>query len=200
MNQVLVFDMGGVLYEFLGDRLIAENSRRARRWRSEEVQAVWGQLVLGFETGAATEAEFAATVIRTFDLTLSATQFLSAFRRAAMGYYPGALELVHELAARYRVLSLSNTNSIQWPKVLEDLGAQDPFHAHHPSHVSGFHKPDPRAYAAVAAAHDPATQFYFFDDRAVNVAAARAFGWHAQRAVGIAQLRNACADLGLLVR
>jgi len=200
MNQVLVFDMGGVLYEFLGDRLIAEHSRRARRWRSEEVQAVWAPLVLGFETGAASEPDFAEMVIRVFDLTLQPAQFLSAFRSAAMGYYPGALDLVRELAARYRVLSLSNTNSVQWPKVLEDLGAQDPFHAHHPSHVSGFHKPDPRAYAAIAAAYEPGTPFCFFDDRAVNVAAARAFGWQAHRTVGIAQLQQTCAGLALLAR
>jgi len=54
----------------------------------------------------------------------------------------GALKLLRELAQRQRLFSLSNTNCVQWPKVLEDLGAQDPFHAHYPSHVSGFHKPD----------------------------------------------------------
>ncbi|MEP7053100.1 MAG: HAD family hydrolase [Pseudomonadota bacterium] len=198
MDQVLVFDVGGVLYEFLGDRLIAENSRRARRWRSEEVQAVWSALVLDFETGAASEADFAATVVKAYDLTLTPAQFLSAFRTAAMGYYPGAVDLVRELAARHRVLTLSNTNPIQWPKVLEDLGGEDPFHAHHPSHVSGFHKPDPRAYAAIVAAHEPGARFCFFDDRAVNVVAARALGWDAHRTVGITKLRQTCVALGLL--
>jgi HAD superfamily hydrolase (TIGR01509 family) len=198
MNRVLVFDMGGVLYDFQGDRLIAETSRRARRWRSEEVQAVWVPLVHAFETGVSSETDFAGAVVSAFDLTLEPVQFLSAFRAAAVGYYQGALELVHELAARHRVLSLSNTNAVQWPKVLEDLGAQDPFHAHHPSHVSGFHKPDPRAYAGIVAAHQPATQFCFFDDRAVNVVAARAVGWDAHRTVGIAQLRRTCVELGLL--
>ena len=38
MASVLVFDMGGVLYDFRGDRLVAETSRRSRRWRREEVQ------------------------------------------------------------------------------------------------------------------------------------------------------------------
>ena len=198
MASVLVFDMGGVLYDFQGDRLIAETSRRARRWRSEEVQAVWVPLVHRFETGASSEVDFGASVVTAFDLTLDPAQFLTAFRAAAVGYLEGALELLRELAQRQRVLSLSNTNCVQWPKVLEDLGDQDPFHAHYPSHVSGFHKPDPRAYAAISGAHGADTRFCFFDDRAVNVAAARARGWDAHRTVGVAQLRQTCANLGLI--
>jgi len=50
-RAVVVFDMGGVLYDFQGARLIARTSRRPRRWRSEEVRAHWPQLVRGFETG-----------------------------------------------------------------------------------------------------------------------------------------------------
>ena len=196
--SVLVFDMGGVLYDFQGDRLIAETSRRARRWRSEEVQALWVPLVHGFETGASNEADFAAAVVRAFDLALEPAQFLVEFRAAAVGYYQGALELLQELAQRQRLLSLSNTNAVQWPKVLADLGGLDPFHAHYPSHVSGFHKPDPRAYTALIAAHGREARFCFFDDRAVNVAAARALGWDAHRTVGVAQLRQTCAKLGLL--
>ena len=198
MASVLVFDMGGVLYDFQGDRLIAETSRRPRRWRSEEVQAIWVPLVLRFETGASSEADFAAAVVTAFELTLDPTQFLAAFRDAAVGYLDGALALLRELAPRQRLLSLSNTNSVQWPKVLEDLGVEDPFYAHYPSHVSGFHKPDPRAYAAITAAHGADARFCFFDDRAVNVAAARAHGWDAHRTVGVTQLRKTCADLGLL--
>ena len=200
MASVLVFDMGGVLYDFQGDRLIAETSRRARRWRSEEVQSIWVPLVHGFETGASSETDFAAAVVAAFDLTLDPVQFISAFRAAAVGYLEGAVDLLRELAQRQRVLSLSNTNAVQWPKVLEDLGAEDPFHAHYPSHVSGFHKPDPRAYAAITAAHSADARFCFFDDRAINVAAARAHGWDAHRTVGVPQLRQTCAKLGLIER
>jgi FMN phosphatase YigB (HAD superfamily) len=153
--SVIVFDMGGVLYDFQGDRLIAESSRRARRWRREEVQDTWVPLVRGFETGACSEAEFAAEVVSTYDLNLDAAAFLRAFRAAAVGYYEGALELVRQTASRHRVVSLSNTNAVQWPEVLAGLGDSDPFHSHHPSHLSGFHKPDRRAFEALANAHDP---------------------------------------------
>ncbi len=198
MTSVVVFDMGGVLFEFLGDRLIAENSNRARRWRSEEVQKLWVALARPYETGAASEAEFVEAVLRTYDLRLSAAEFSQQFRTAAIGYYEGALELVHEIAARHRTVSLSNTNALQWPEVLAPLAGKDPFTAHYPSHLSGFHKPDPRAYRALARAHAPQSVFYFLDDRAENVAAATSLGWRARRVRGVAEARLACAELGLL--
>lgn len=198
MERVLVFDMGGVLYDFRGDQLIAETSRRTRRWRSEEVQRHWLPLVHGFETGACDEAQFASDVVQAFDLTLSGPEFLNRFREAASGFLESALDLVRELRASHRLLSLSNTNAVQWPKLLEDLGADDPFLAHHPSHVSGFHKPDPRAYQAIARTLPGDCQPIFFDDRPKNVAAARACGWEAHCVRGPLAARRVCEELGLL--
>jgi putative hydrolase of the HAD superfamily len=198
MASVIVLDMGGVLYDFQGDRLIARASRRPRRFRREEVQATWVPLALRFETGACSEAEFAAEVVQRYDLSLDPAQFLVAFRAAAVGYYVGALELVRELGKRHHLVSLSNTNAVQWPVVLSGLADADPFQAHHPSHLSGFHKPDRRAFEAVAKTYAPETQFYFLDDRALNVAAAVALGWQARRVRGVAEARRACLELGLL--
>ena len=196
--SVVVFDMGGVLYDFQGDRLIARSSRRARRWRSEEVQALWPQLVRGFETGVSSEADFAETVIERYALSLQPLEFLAEFQRAAVGFYDGALSLVAELRKLHRVLSLSNTNPAQWPKVLADLGPEDPFHRHHPSHLSGFHKPDPRAFAAISAELAADASYYFFDDRSENVNAARKLGWRAERVRGVLEARAACREAGLL--
>ena len=198
MSSVVVFDMGGVLYDFQGDRLIARRSRRARRWRSEEVQALWSPLVRGFETGATSEADFAAAVVHRYDLALPPLEFLSEFRSAAVGFHEGALGPVAELRERHRVLSLSNTNPTQWPKVLADLGETDPFHAHHPSHQSGFHKPDRRAFEAIARGLEPEAQCHFFDDRSENVNAAKQFGWRAYRVRGVAEARAACREAGLV--
>lgn len=196
-ESVIVFDMGGVLYDFQGASLIARSSRRPRRWRSEEVRAHWPTLSRGFETGSSSEADFAEAVVQRYDLTLAPSEFLSEFREAAVGFYEGALSLVAELRERYRVFSLSNTNPAQWPKVLADLGPEDPFHAHHPSHLSGFHKPDPRAFAAISGAIPAGTECHFFDDRSENVNAANRFGWRAQRVRGVAEARAACRSAGL---
>lgn len=198
MASVIVFDMGGVLYDFQGDRLIAKSSRRARRWRREEVQDIWVPLVRRFETGACSEEQFAAEVVSSYDLSLDSAAFLKGFRAAAVGYYEGALGLVSEAARRHRVVSLSNTNAVQWPEVLAGLGASDPFHAHYPSHLSGFHKPDRRAFESLASAQPAQSRFFFFDDRPLNVAAAAELGWRARRVRGVAEARQACLELGLL--
>jgi glucose-1-phosphatase len=195
---VIVFDMGGVLYDFQGDRLIAESSRRPRRWRSEEVQAKWPPLVRDFETGLGSDAAFAEAVVQRYDLVLAPSDFLAEFRRAAVGFFEGAFALLAELRERHSLLSLSNTNPVQWPKVLSDLGSVDPFHAHHPSHLSGFHKPDPKAFAAISRGLAAGTSVYFFDDRRENVNAAIEFGWQAQRVRGVAEARAACREACLL--
>ena len=197
--KVVIFDMGGVLYEFQGARLIARTSRRRRRWRSEEVGAHWPLLVRGFETGAASAADFAQAVVQRYELSLTPSEFLVEFRSAAVGFYEGALRLVAELREQHRVLSLSNTNPAQWPKVLADLGPSDPFHGHHPSHLSGFHKPDPRAFAAIVSEFAQGAECHFFDDRRENVDAARLLGWHAERVRGVNAARTACQKAGLLV-
>jgi FMN phosphatase YigB (HAD superfamily) len=82
---------------------------------------------------------------------------------------------------------------------MADLGASDPFHAHHPSHVIGFHKPDLRAFEAASRQIAAGTTCYFFDDRTENVNAALQFGWRAQRVRGVAGARAACQQAGLLV-
>jgi len=190
--------MGGVLYDFQGARLIARTSRRARRWRGDEIRQHWPELSRGFETGSATEREFAEGVVQRYDLTLTADEFIAEFRDAAVGFYDGALSLVAALRERHCVLSLSNTNPVQWAKVLTDIGPSDPFHAHHPSHVIAFHKPDERAFRAVSREIAAGATIHFFDDRAENVNAALRFGWHAQRVRGVAEARAACRRAGLL--
>jgi glucose-1-phosphatase len=198
MASVVVFDMGGVLYDFQGDQLIARTSRRARRWPSEEVQRKWIPLVHRFETGACSATEFAAEVVSAYDLQLDAAAFLSAFREAAVGFYDGALSLVREIGQQHHVVSLSNTNPVQWPAVLAHVGENDPFHAHFPSHVSGFHKPDRRAFETLINAHGVEARFYFLDDRTQNVTAAAELGWYARRVRGVSEARRACVELGLL--
>jgi HAD superfamily hydrolase (TIGR01509 family) len=150
-------------------------------------------------TGTESEADFAQAVVQRYDLTLAASEFLFEFRSAAVGFFEGALNLVAELRERHRVLSLSNTNPTQWPKVLADLGPSDPFHGHHPSHLSGFHKPDARAFQALASRLVDGAECHFFDDRRQNVDAASQLGWHAQRVRGVSAARAACRKAGLLV-
>ena len=195
-SLVLVFDLGGVLSDFRGAELIARTSKRPLTL--QEVRETWLPLVRDFEVGACSEAQFADRVVSAYELTLDSAAFIAAFREAAAGFYEGALTLIGQLRDRYRVISLSNTNGVQWPEVRGHLAEYDPFHAHFPSHVSGYHKPDSRAYEAVSSVHDAGSRFCFFDDRSDNVAAAKQHGWDARLVRGVGDARQACVELGLL--
>ncbi|GDY14368.1 hypothetical protein LBMAG53_32460 [Planctomycetota bacterium] len=196
MTAVVVFDLGGVLYDFRGDALIAGHSRR--RLDREQVQATWIPLVRGHESGQVSAEDFAALVIAEYDLTLTPEAFLVAFAEAAAGFYEGALDLVADCARRHTTASLSNIGCIQWTRVRAHLQPIDPFHAHHPSHEIGRHKPDPQAWAAVADVHGAGRRYLFLDDRPENVASARAAGWEAHQVRGVAAARAALVASGVL--
>ena len=188
--------MGGVLFDFRGADLIARLARKAQT--PAQVRESWVPLGRAFEVGGCSAREFAEQAVAEYQLDIEGDAFIDAFRAAAAGFYEGALGLIAQLGTRHRVVSLSNTNDVQWPEVLAHLAGGDPFHAHHPSHLSGFHKPDPRAYQAVVSAHGASSHFSFFDDRADNVRAAAGLGWQAMLVRGIDETRQACNDLRLL--
>lgn len=63
---VLVFDLGGVLFDFQGAALIARHSRR--HLVPEAARQSWVPLVRSFETDACSETEFAELAVRTYEL------------------------------------------------------------------------------------------------------------------------------------
>lgn len=87
------------------------------------------------------------------------------------------LALLEPLAARYRLVLVSNTNRTHMRRVEELAPELRHFHARALSFELGVAKPDPGHYlAAVAAAGVPAAACLFVDDRAENVEAAAALG------------------------
>ncbi|HEY3380004.1 MAG TPA: HAD-IA family hydrolase, partial [Armatimonadota bacterium] len=82
------------------------------------------------------------------------------------------------------------TNAVRYP----GIAALDFQHA---SHLFGVAKPDPAIYQLFeAATGQRSEEILFFDDRAENVAAAQACGWHAVQILpthpAVAQIHAAC--------
>lgn len=194
---VAVFDLGGVLYDFAGGEVIKESTTLPDR--GAELLSRWASLpfVHAFETGACTSREFADAVVAAFQLDMTAHEFARRFRLAARSFYPRALDLVRQSSFAYKV-TLSNTNELQWPRVLEALAGDDPFDAHFPSHFTGHHKPAQDAYRVVMHRF-PGHDFVFFDDVQANVNAAIGAGMTAYRVQGVDELNAALAHAGALV-
>jgi len=178
--RAVVFDVGNVLFHWdlatLFDKVIADPARRAhflghvltfefhsRHVEGEELDVLVGELL-------ARHPDYADEI----------AAYAGRFNETIGGPVAGVHELVEELAARaVPLFALTNFGTTFW-------------HGFHPtapvfSHfrdivVSGdekLAKPDPAIYRLAEQRFGHAAQdLLFIDDRADNVAAARACGWH----------------------
>jgi putative hydrolase of the HAD superfamily len=196
--DVILFDLGGVLVELAGVEKMLEWSEGVAN--TDELWQRWlrSESVRRFETGAIGADEFARGILREFGVPVSPSEFLDAFRGWPRGLYPGARQLLAELAPRYRLASVSNTNVLHWTRLTGDWSLDRAFHHNFPSHQVGKLKPDldyfRHVLEAVAA---PPERVLFIDDNAINVDAAAALGLNAHRALGVEGAREVCAALGL---
>jgi 2-haloacid dehalogenase len=89
------------------------------------------------------------------------------------------MQLARQLMPHHGVYLLSNIGDLHWEQVATQHGLQDIGHGALTSFHAGVMKPDSAIYAQAEAkfALVPATTV-FIDDRAENIEAARARGWH----------------------
>ncbi len=196
--DLVLFDLGGVLIEPGGVgplRELAGLGSDAELW-TRWLACPWVQT---FESGACTPEEFAAGFVSDWALTLSPDDFLSFFAAWPQDPFPGADALVEQVRAEVPVALLSNMNRLQWETHHEDLPMADGFDYRFLSYELGLVKPDPRIFAAVAAALpvEPA-RVLFLDDNAVNVEAGSAAGYVARDVRGIDEVRRALAAAGVV--
>ena len=175
----VLFDLGGVLIE-LGPitRMMSTSP-----FRSEEILQNWIQSpsVRRFESGRCTPVEFARDVVREYQLTVTADEFLIEFQKWPVGSFPGAMELLDSLKPDYRLACLSNTNQTHWDGFLCDLDIMGCFDRRFLSHETGYLKPDVDAYEhALEELDAQPDEILFFDDNPSNVDTARQLGLHAE--------------------
>ena len=197
--RCILFDLGGVLVPFRGVERVAEllgdaevSEAHWQRWlRSPSVRA--------FEIGRLSPEEFAETFLEEFSLGLGPDELL----RELLGFvgrpFDGAVELLDELRPRYLVACLSNTNRLHWPPLSREMGLDRRLHRAFPSYETGLLKPDPEAFEHVCHELDLTPgEILFFDDAHLNIEAARAMGFAADRVLGPADCRRELERRGLL--
>jgi HAD superfamily hydrolase (TIGR01509 family) len=111
---------------------------------------------------------------------------------------PAMIELAHRLSERYRVFLLSNIGDLHWAHLAREYRLHAIGHGALPSYVAGVMKPHPAIYAEAERrfALAPAATV-FIDDRADNIATARARGWHGIVHRGYADTRAQLQTLGV---
>ncbi len=196
--DVVLFDLGGVLFDFAGvDAMrglsgIDDHDELWRRW----LECRW---VRAFERGDCSPEAFAAGVVDDWNLAITPAEYLDSFRSWLRGPLEGADDLVSETRRAVRVGCLSNTNRLHWQEFEQQWGLPDRFDAHFLSFELGAVKPDREIFDRVAAALDVERgRVLFLDDNAINVEGARAAGLRAERAVGVQGAREHLVALGIV--
>ena len=89
------------------------------------------------------------------------------------------VDLAHRLSERYRVYLLSNIGDLHWAHISREYRLHHVGHGALLSYLAGVMKPHEGIYVEAERrfALEPAATV-FIDDRAENIAAARARGWH----------------------
>jgi glucose-1-phosphatase len=194
-NQVILFDLGGVLVESTGrevlTRLLPSELDR------DEIMERWlrSPSVKQFERGRISAEAFARQFIEEWRLELEPAAFIDSFAAWVTGWFNGAQALVQALRARHHVACLSNTNAVHWARLAEVVASFDSCFA---SHLMGTLKPETEAFEHVLVElHVPADAIHFFDDLGPNVDAARAVGMNAFQVAGFADIEPILRTNGL---
>src|SRR5579863_6779116 len=134
-------------------------------------------LVAPFEKGEIEAEPFVRELSSALNLNITYPEFCDWWSSVFM---PEALlpeAWLRDLRSRYRLLALSNTNSIHFAMLQQAYPLLRHFNAYVLSYEVGAAKPDAKIYReAIARAGCAAAECFFTDDLAVNVEAAREHG------------------------
>lgn len=196
--EFVLFDLGGVLIELGGIATLQEltgyldDEALWHRW----LTSPW---VRRFEKGECTESEFSTGFVEEWDLDLRPQRFLDIFREWPIGPFPGAEELLAEVRQSVPIGCLSNTNSMHWSYQTSEWPLLNKFDVRFLSFELGMVKPDAAIFEAVSD-RLPVSRDHvlYFDDVALNVDAARSFGFPSEHVRGIDEVRAVLLDVGLV--
>jgi HAD superfamily hydrolase (TIGR01509 family) len=177
MIDAIVFDVGWVLVNLRPQPILSLLERHG---------AVLGHLealieridLVGHETGRLRGRDFLANIA-----ALAAERphldDVHAHWNDMFELQPGMVRLASRLAVRQRVYLLSNVGDLHWTHLAREYGIHRIGHGALPSFVAGVMKPEAGIYAEAERrfALTPASTV-FVDDRADNIAACEARGWH----------------------
>jgi len=199
--KAIIFDLGGVIVPLDFARAYAAIAPLARLGPEEIRRRIAATgLVEPFEMGRVAPEEFARRISQALGLELSFEEFTEIWS----GIFPDGVlipeEMIERLSAGHRLLVLSNTNAIHFPRVRRKYPLLRHFRDFVLSYEVGALKPSPEIYrAAVARAGCRPGECFFVDDVAENVEAARREGLDGEQFLSAERLREDLRRRGVQV-
>ncbi len=182
----LIIDLGGVLY--------AIDPGRANYAFAQLMGGKPGDLDIvlhqvqhnpfwkDFERGQMNEAAFRAQIRANLRVDVSDDEIDAAWNALLIGPIKGRPRMLEQLASKYRLILLSNTNSIHFNHLSpHSKSILDPFEKLFLSYEMGHRKPERDIYEMVLAWGDlDPDRTLFIDDSEINISGARTVGLKAE--------------------
>lgn len=201
--DAVIFDLGNVICSF-------DFERAYRRWAAASALSVDtvrdslgpDDVFHAFEKGEIDVDTLLPHVAERLGTPLSRDAFVEGWNAIFTGLCEGMDRLVPEVAARTRLVVLSNTNALHADVWRRDYGdVLDHAERVFTSHEIGARKPERASYEAVVRYLDvPAERIAFFDDHEEFVEGGRACGLHAFRVTDLRSIQEPLTRLGVLSR
>jgi putative hydrolase of the HAD superfamily len=198
MHKAIIFDLGRVLVDFDFERW-----RKALEgfcpYDAVEIRRriAATDLVERFETGLIEPLDFVAQLSGILDLDIE----YAGFCRLWSGIFTDPLvpeAMLEGLAARYRLVLLSNTNAIHFEMIRENYPLLRHFHERVLSYQEHAMKPSPEIFqAALKLCGCLPEECFYTDDIAAYVEAARQLGIDAVQFESLAQLQRELKARGI---
>ena len=177
----LVFDLGGVLFDFDGVAGVAAIAGLS-------VEAAHNALISStairdLETGAIEPRVFGLRFAAELGVPHTSDEMLSLWASWEAGPKPGTIQLLKQLGGQSNLACLTNNNAIHWERLSNEYAAHTFFDRCFLSHEIGLHKPDPRIFEhLISELNVHPGEIIYFDDRDDIVVAAKSSGLDAYQA------------------
>lgn len=180
MIKYLLFDLGKVLYDIDIPRMIANYNAMIPDGQDRLTFSMEGQheMFSLLEIGQIDAMAFARGMKSAYGFQASEQDILNAWNSLLVGVIPGRVEAIQQLATRYPIALLSNTNAFHYQAYKEETKALfAPMEAVFLSHELGLRKPDPLIYTTVLDRLGwEAKHTLFVDDGIKNTEVAQSLG------------------------
>ena len=200
MIKTILFDLGNVIIPFDVKRAYARMAELCGCKPEDAAARIRATgLVMPFEKGEIEAEPFARELSTALKLDITHQEFCDWW---SCVFLPGPLvreALLEDLASRYRLLALSNTDPIHFAMLKEVYPLLRHFHGYVLSYEVGAAKPEAKIYReAIARARCGPEECFFTDDLVANVEAARAHGMDAVQFFSAEQLEQELRARGVL--
>ena len=197
MHKAIIFDLGKVLVHFDFKRGYTALEGLCPYPAREIPKHISSELVERFETGLVEPRDFVEQLIGMLDLRLDYDGFVAIWN----SIFTDTLvpeEILEGLAARYRLILLSNTNAIHFAGLRQKYGLLRHFHSLVLSYEVQAMKPHQAIYhKALEAAGCRPEECFYTDDIAAYVEAARKLGIDAVQFESAAQIERELTARGI---